>query len=175
METMLPGLDAATNIHPLFVHFPLALWPTAFLFLLLGAIRGSKQALHTGRLLLYLASLAAIVTATSGWLAANSMGHDSSGHDVVHVHRNWMIAATALSLASAAVAFATRRTPRPLATWGIIALLAVTLAVATLGADRGALLVFKYGMGTSISATQAQGSGSSHERTPSHGHGGDDH
>ena len=36
MNDLLPGLELAPNVHPVFVHFPIALWPTALLFYALG-------------------------------------------------------------------------------------------------------------------------------------------
>ena len=36
MEQMLPGFHAALNVHPMFVHFPIALWLTALLLWLLA-------------------------------------------------------------------------------------------------------------------------------------------
>lgn len=39
MERLLPGLAAAPNIHPLFVHFPIAFWLAALLFCCLALLR----------------------------------------------------------------------------------------------------------------------------------------
>jgi len=35
MDSILPGLTGAPNVHPIFVHFPVVLWPTALLLLAL--------------------------------------------------------------------------------------------------------------------------------------------
>ncbi|GIW72795.1 MAG: hypothetical protein KatS3mg102_2337 [Planctomycetota bacterium] len=148
MEAILPGLEGAPHIHPVFVHFPVALLPAALLFWALGMWRGSEELLRCGRWLLYLGVLGAAAALGTGLLAAEQLGHDSPGHDLVHVHRNWMYAAGALALLSAAAAFALRRSQARGARLGVGALLLATVVVLLLGADRGALLVFRHGIGT---------------------------
>ena len=44
-------------------------------------------------------TVGAIVSLATGYLATWSMGHDAPGHDVIHIHRNWMIATTILAVA----------------------------------------------------------------------------
>ena len=43
---MLPGLRAALNYHPIFVHFPIVLWFAALLFELLAVSRASERILR---------------------------------------------------------------------------------------------------------------------------------
>ena len=150
LQELLPGLEAASNLHPVFVHLPLGLWPVALAFLGLGALRSNARLFEVGRWLLYLAALAAAVTAASGWIAADGLGHDSLGHGAVHQHRNWMLAALTLTFATAALAFFLRHTERAAHRWAVVVALALTLGVATLGADRGAYLVYGKGVGTQL-------------------------
>lgn len=65
----------------------------------------------------------------------------------VHIHRNWMIASSSLGLVTALVAFATRRQDVRAARWVLAAMMAATVVVSTLGADRGAALIFRNGIG----------------------------
>lgn len=150
LEELLPGIAAAQNLHPVFVHPPLGLWPVALLFLGLGAVRADARLFEVGRWLLYLSALAATITAASGWLAADGLGHDSPGHDAVHEHRNWMLASVGLTLATATLAFLLRNTARAVHRWAVVAALTLTLGVAALGADRGAYLVYGKGVGTQL-------------------------
>lgn len=168
LQDLLPGLDAAPNIHPMFVHLPLGLWPVALGFFVPGAVRNSERLLEVGRWMLYLATAAALAAAATGWLAADGLGHSSRGHDFVHIHRNWMLAATGLSATASVLVFLLRRTQSSARYWLQVAAVAITLAVATLGADRGAYLVFGKGVGVSSQTgpqEQEKGGQPDHEHT----------
>ncbi len=163
MDQWLPGLAAVENVHPLIVHFPIALWSVALLFWALG-LRGRAELWRTGRWLVYLGALAGLAAVATGLLAADRIGHDTPGHDLVHVHRNFMIAATALGSATAVLAWAWRERGEPRVRAVLLAGLALTAAVCALGADRGALLVYGHGVGTHLAksaepapATEAEG------------------
>jgi uncharacterized membrane protein len=155
MEAVFPGLAAALNPHPMLVHFPIALWLTALLFWTLALWLRRDALWDAGRWLLYLGSLGALAAVGTGLWAAEQLGHDSPGHELVHVHRNWMLLASALGLAVTIAAFATRRRAIPRARWLLSGLLSVVALLVMLGADRGALLVFRYGLGTTGGAPAA--------------------
>lgn len=162
LQELLPGLAAASNLHPVFVHLPLGLWPVALAFVGLGALRSNTHLFEVGRWLLYLATLSAAVTAVSGWMAADGLGHESTGHGAVHEHRNWMLVALALTFATAVLAFLLRHTERAAHRWAVVVALALTLGVATLGADRGAYLVYGKGAGTQLQHLAPTSSPSGH-------------
>ena len=168
MQDLLPGLDAVRNVHPMLVHLPLGLWPTALGFLLIGALRANDQLFSCGRWLLYLASSSAVVAALSGWNSANGLGHDTLGHDLVHVHRNWMLTATALSAATSLLAFALRGSQRRGSRAAVALALFTTLGVASLGADRGAFLVYGKGVATNIQADSPPGAPNGHDDGHAH-------
>ena len=172
MTTLFPGLLAAEDIHPLFVHFPVALWPTAAAFYAFGVFKDHQGALDAGRWLAYVGLAGAAAALLTGFLAADRLGHASAGHEHVHVHRNWMIAATVVVGAAAAVArwAATRVSPR---LQGVaLALLLAGVGVTMLGADRGARLVFEFGMGVSdqVAAPTGGHHGGGHEDHGGHAH-----
>ena len=60
VQDLLPGLEASQNVHPMFVHLPLGLWPVAFAFFVVGAARHSERLVEVGRWMLYLATVAAV-------------------------------------------------------------------------------------------------------------------
>ena len=97
METLLPGLFSAPNIHPMLVHFPIALWLTALLFWGLSFLSKGDSLFKVGRWLLYLGTLGAVATVFTGYQATSMMGHDAPGHELVHTHRNFMIVASILA------------------------------------------------------------------------------
>ena len=170
MNALLPGLSSAVDLHPLFVHFPVAFWCAAAVLLPLGWVARRPGWFASGRLLLWLGTAAALVAAATGYLAARRMGHDAPGHDLVHVHRNLMLTATGVAtLASGASLWAREHRGRSA---GLVVVLASALGVLTvLGADRGAHLVFGYGMG--VTAEPHAGSGGHEDAAGSRG--GHDH
>ena len=86
------------TLHPKFVHFPIAIIILVLLFEMLFVVKKVhffKQAVHWLFSLGLLASSTAIAT---GLLSADSIGHNTPAHDMVHDHRNIMIAASILWL-----------------------------------------------------------------------------
>ena len=148
MQSLLPGAAAAPNLHPLLVHFPVALWLTALLFWVIGALSRNDRLLASGRWLLYLGTLSGVAAVASGFLAADQMGHDAPGHEYVHIHRDYMLVATGLMIGVTVGALWTRRWEGIWHRWVLLGGLLIANAVAAMGADRGALLVFGYRMGT---------------------------
>lgn len=160
LQRALPGLASMRDVHPLVVHFPIALWSAALLFWIIGMMRTQETWLATARGLTLLALLGAAASVGTGLLAERGLGHDSSGHDLVHAHKYFMIATTALGALTTLVAYLTRKRGRRWG-WAWGSCLIVTVAVMTLGADRGGLLVYGHGVGT---ATREEASGQAQAR-----------
>ncbi|MGB0035399.1 MAG: DUF2231 domain-containing protein [Candidatus Acidiferrales bacterium] len=141
---MLPGLKAALNYHPIFVHFPIVLWLAALLFELLAIWRASDDMQRTAARMLYLGTLAAVVAVLTGLGAENSVP-PGDAQRIVGIHETLMLVATSLAAALCMFAFFARKnlTPqlRKIMLLGLV-LLAVLL---TIGTDRGAQLVYGYG------------------------------
>lgn len=164
MDALLPGLDAARHIHPMFVHVPLVLLPGALVFWLLGLLRRRDDLWSIGSIVLYVGIASAIVTIITGFAAADQLGHDAPGHEAVHVHRNFMLIGTGLVIAVATTAFALRLHRAPSVRWGLVGALTVALSVLVLGADRGAYLVFGQGVGVDLQpADEGPGDGDAHD------------
>ena len=157
MESLLPGLTSAPNLHPMVVHFPIALWLAATAAWGFALLRRNDDAWRFGLWMHTLGAGGAIAAVVLGYLATAKMGHDAPGHELVHVHRDIMVGATGLSVILTGLAWWRRAGPgiwRP-----ILGLASVALAATmTLGSDRGAELVFRYGIGVS------------HETPPQTGH-----
>ena len=178
MENLLPGLMAAENYHPLVVHFPIAFWVAASFAWVFSVVLKIDKVWEFGLWLQIAAVLSAGLAIGFGFWATDAMGHDSPGHDLVHVHRDWMIYSSIVSALLTCVAFWKRKEKGAVRLYLLIASLLV-LTATSLGADRGAELVYSYGMGVAKTPPK-------HESTPhSHGsesskasddhHGGGDH
>lgn len=116
-------------LHPIFVHFPVALLPVAVVCDLLGRLTGRASLAHAGWWALLFATLAAPVTAATGWYWLWNMG--DMDHAEMRVHQ-WL--GTALPLLLILLAFwryrihmSNRRCSWPYLATLIAALIAVTV------------------------------------------------
>lgn len=140
MRELLPGLWVMQDLHPVLVHFPIALFPLALVFWILGWRPAA-------RLALYAATGFAVAALVTGFLAMARHENGDAHHEWIHVHRNYMIAT--LTLGAIATVFAQIGWKG----WTIGALVATT-GVLFLGADRGAYLV--YGLGLNVQGHPVQ-------------------
>ena len=150
---MLPGLRAALNYHPIFVHFPIVLWLAALLFQVLALWRASDEMQRTAARLLYLGTLAAIVTVFTG-LAAEKSAPPGDAMRAVGIHETLMLVSTSLAIALCMLAFFARKNFTAQLRKVMLVGLAVLAVLLTIGADRGAQLV--YGYGSAVNWTTAQ-------------------
>jgi uncharacterized membrane protein len=152
---MLPGLRAILNIHPLFVHFPIALWLAALLFEALAILRGSDEWHRTAALLLYLGTFAAIVTIFTGLNAEKSIP-PGPAMEIVGIHETLMMITTSVAIGLSLFAFVTRKNFTANFRKILLAGLCVLAILLTLGADRGAQLVYQYGSAVDWTTAQPQ-------------------
>jgi uncharacterized membrane protein len=141
---MLPGLKSMLNLHPLFVHFPIAFWFGALLFEILAMWRSNDEWHRTAVRLLYLGTLCAFAAAFTGWLAQSSVEPSLTIQRVFDIHETLMLIATSLATALSIYCFAKRANftaaARRVLLAGLIALAIVTI----IGTDRGAQLVYQF-------------------------------
>jgi uncharacterized membrane protein len=152
---MLPGLKTALNYHPLFVHFPIVLWLLALLFELLAVWRGSDDVQRTASRMLYLGTLAAIVTVMTGFAAQKSIP-PGDAQRVVGIHEALMLVSTSLALALCIFAWVMRKSFTAQLRKMLLLGLVVLGILLTLGTDRGAQLVYGYGAAVNWSTAQQQ-------------------
>jgi len=157
MGALFPGLKALVNYHPLFVHFPIALWTAALLFELAARVMKNESLHRTACGVLALGALAAIPAVMSGWSAQTAVPDTGAAHDVKELHENLMVSASILSGILAAVGlFILPRKPGAALRAAFLAGLLVLVGLMAVGADRGALLVYHYGTSVDWAAAQQQ-------------------
>ena len=141
------------NIHPLFVHFPVALSMTALLFEVLYVVfrngensaRGNNFKIVAAALVI-LTAIAAVVTATTGLIAGSTVPHPDIAHPLMDTHKAIEIAGTLLSiLAALSILFTKDRLK-----WIRSLLVLATAVTISYGASYGGRLVFTYGIGTAL-------------------------
>jgi uncharacterized membrane protein len=154
METLFPGMVALkNNVHPLLVHFPIAFFIGALMMEGLAVLYNEK--FHfAATWMLYLGTLAALVTLPTGFIAADIIaatdprGHNAPGHDFIHVHRNWMVATTLVgALLSVYLVWMNQKGRWNSHRWGFLFGLIFLALLVAMGADRGGRLVYEFGTG----------------------------
>jgi len=147
LDRLLPGLAALPDIHPMFVHFPVALFPLA---LVLACVprRFGPMWIRLARWTLWLATVSLVVAGAAGFRAAHLVARGRP--ELVDPHRNLMIAVGA---AAGLLVIATIR-QRTLTTRGGRVTLVVGLLVVNgllvPGADRGALVALRLRAGLDL-------------------------
>ena len=82
------GLTKLFNVHPVFVHFPIALLPLVLLFFALGIWLKWPSLLIAGRTTLYLACASVIIAVLTGNAAMESFPHNEVIHRMMETHQH---------------------------------------------------------------------------------------
>ena len=157
---MLPILG---QLHPVVVHFPLALLTSGVVFLL-----GSRL-VHPGRIRDELSTagywtfwtgvLSLGPALLTGWTAYRTVVHDAPSHAAMTLHRNWGLATGVVFTGLAFQVWQSRRRAKPSSWFFALALLG-GLALLLGTGYRGGELVFRYGLGVkSLPAHDKEGQG----------------
>jgi uncharacterized membrane protein len=143
----MPGLRGMLNYHPVFVHFPVALWLAALGFEALAQLRAREEFHRTAVHLLFLGTLAGLLAVWTGLRAEATVSGESSvvGY-VVEEHKLLMLTTTSFAIGLCAAAWFLRGAATLLRRRLFLVGLLLLGAMLTIGADRGAELVFKYGV-----------------------------
>lgn len=169
--------EIVPNWHPVFVHFPIALLMTATaLFVLTACLPGSVTARAPLRLValwnLWLGFAAALVAASFGWIAYNTVAHDALSHEAMTTHRNWALLTLGLFLPVIVWSVFTHRRGRTLSWFFALILMLPTLFLART-AWLGAEAVYRHGLGVQRLPDTAGGPadhghdpGAEHRRAP---------
>ena len=144
-STLLPGVANLDNIHPLLVHFPIALLSSFFIVNLIAHFVKKDPLQTVATWLLYLGAVSAIFTVLAGFSAAETVAHNENVHDIMEHHEDVGISILSLSLGLSAWRIKTG----VLQGWknGVFLTLSVLLfGLIIQGADLGGLMVYKYGV-----------------------------
>jgi uncharacterized membrane protein len=142
------------NLHPLIVHFPVALLFVSALVALLAQATGRADAHLVGRALLWLGTAAAAAAVVSGFLGEQTVARVAGAHDVIEEHERYayiLLGLAALLSAWALVSWRRRGAPPAPAPLWLLGQ-ALLLAMVVLTAKEGGELVHELGVGTRMTA-----------------------
>ncbi|WP_031433156.1 DUF2231 domain-containing protein [Methylomarinum vadi] len=144
--TIMPGISAMANIHPLVVHFPIALFSFFVLIDLAGSLFGKQSWRQAASWFLYLGTIMAAATVAAGLAAAASVPHGDNVHAIMERHKHLGISILILSSVLSLWRLLSRGVIKGGANvlYLIIAVILGLLVVFT--ADLGGLMVYKYGV-----------------------------
>ncbi|VAW77681.1 hypothetical protein MNBD_GAMMA12-998 [hydrothermal vent metagenome] len=178
-------IEILPNWHPVFVHFTVALFTISVLLFVMslfipkGALKSQFVSVATWNL--WIGGLLTAVTLIMGWLAYNSVGHDSASHAQMTTHKDWaFIAAGMFGLLIVWSFLLKMNKSQP----GIlfVALALGSGGVLAIAAYHGGEAVYRYGLGVKclpdvngtgkkICLPKAKSKGHSHKHAPGQGHG----
>lgn len=144
------------NPHPLFVHFPIALWVGALLFELLAVARSSEEWHKTAVRLLVLGTILAVPAALSGAFAEASVPETGPAKDAFEFHETTMYVTSSYAVLLCGFAIIKRKNFTPGLRKIFLLGLVVLAGLLTVGADRGAQMVYEYGVSVDWSKAKPQ-------------------
>ena len=145
----MPGISAMDNIHPILVHFPIALFTIFFFADTVGGVLSKPAWRHFATPILYIGTFSAILTVAAGFQAAYSAPHNDATHAIMLRHQGFGITITVLALLLSLRRFFASDDFITSKTYGHFALSALLVVFLTLGADLGGLMVYQYGVAVS--------------------------
>ena len=163
-------IEIIPNWHPIFVHFTVALISVATILKLSTYVIKNeiiREQLRTvARWNLWIGAGFVVVTVLTGWVAFNSVSHDTPSHLAMTEHRNWALVTATLILFVAGWSIKHVRAGKNAHVVLVLALV-VAATLVTITAWRGGELVYRYGLGV-MSLPKA--SSHDHASGEEHGH-----
>jgi len=143
---LMPGFAVMENLHPLLVHFPIALLSLFFLLDLVGSLAGKEPWRRAADWFLYSGALFAGLTVIAGFVAAASVAHGGDVHEVMENHEHLGVSVFVLSLILAGWRYMAKGVIAGAANTLHLILSAVLAGLLVFTADLGASMVYGYGV-----------------------------
>jgi uncharacterized membrane protein len=143
------GLREICNVHPVFVHFPIALFPVTLLFYALGIFARKPDFLVAARVSLYLAAFSGILTAFTGLKARSTIKFNPELGQMVKTHQS--VGLTIFAFATALVIWSFfQEENKPKGDIVFLIVLAFENYLVFQNADIGSRMVYTQGAGVEI-------------------------
>jgi len=163
---LIPGVASIDNIHPLLVHFPIALLSIFFVLDLVGTLTKKQPLRGIASSFLYLGTFAALLTVMAGFMAADTVAHGENVHAIMEKHEDLGLAILSLATALSAWRLKHRGLFQGYVNGVFLALSSLLCVLIMLGADLGGLMVYKYGV--AVKAVPVTESASDHHHAENH-------
>jgi len=160
-----PGISAMKNLHPMVVHFPIALLSVFFIMELLGVVFGAEKLRTGASWMLYLGALGAIAAVSAGWLAESTVTHSEVVHAIMERHEAFGISVLVIAVILSAWRLRYAHTLSGSLRFVYLFIAFIMLLLMSFGADLGGLMVYKHGV--SVNAV-VQPPGHNHGRDHPH-------
>jgi uncharacterized membrane protein len=167
-SSILTGIAAMDNIHPLLVHFPIAFLSAFFAIDLAGTLTKKTGWRKVAGWFLYFGTVAAALTVITGFIAAGSVEHGGNVHDIMETHERFGLAILTLATVLSIWRWRSGGMIQGGANTLFLMLSAILFVVMSLGADLGGLMVYKYGV--AVEAVPVPDGGYGHEHDHEHAH-----
>ena len=166
-------IEIIPNWHPIFVHFAIGLLTISTGFHLVVLFNRKSTNYHQFESVanwnLWIGSILAVVTVVAGWLAYNSVDHDTPSHLAMTDHRNWAMGTAGVFVALAIWSFQRARKSIPIG-WVLVTLLVIATGLLGATGFKGGELVFRHGLGVmSLPKSEEGQDGHDHDHGGGHG------
>lgn len=163
-------IEIIPNLHPIFVHYTVALLSIAPLLFVLNYFlpadsKYKELSFIFAKCSLYLGVIITIATLIAGWDAYNSVAHDKPSHRAMTDHKNWAFVTAAFFAILALWTLYTKQKSQMSFLFVFLILIASLLLAAT--GYKGGELVYRYGLGV-MSLPQSESDHTHAEGTPPH-------
>lgn len=159
---LMPGIAGLKNMHPLWVHFPIALL-SLFLLVDFVAVVSRKVEWRTfASGLLFLGTLFAGLTMIAGLLAAHSVPHGGDVHEIMENHEHLGISVFLLSLALSGWRWLSKSRIEGPANVLFLILSTVLVVLLLFTADLGGYMVYKFGVAVEAADTSNEAAALKH-------------
>lgn len=165
-------IEIIPNWHPIFVHFTVGLLLSTVAFHVAAVITGSdplKQTLSSvANWTLWAGTVITIATVAAGWIAFNTVNHDTPSHHVMLEHRNLAMMTLATFIAVALWSWFRAKKNAPIQ-WPVVIAVCIAGVLLISTAWHGGELVYRHGLGVmSLPKQEAHthGEGVAHDHAP---------
>lgn len=146
-EMLIPDpVNSAMNLHPMFVHFPVALLPVSLAILLLAWWRDNDRLMYAAKVCLVAGTLGAVAAVISGLIAEDSIPHNETIHRMMETHESAAITVLCVTIVLAVWSHWISLRNRKNLLW-FVCLLSLTSCLLVSVGDLGARMVFQQGAG----------------------------
>jgi len=135
------------NIHPLIVHFPIALIIVIMIMDFLGVLSRRQSFISTANILTIFAAVGAAVAVVSGLIAEESVWRPGEANDLIELHETVGLAVLGMTLISLIFRLTVKKNKSGWPGWMAVILSLIASALVGYGGYIGGEMVYKYGTG----------------------------